>query len=137
MRSVDRIPAALAILATSVVAAGCGGSENAAGEKTAAGAKATLVEFADAYANADGKRLCGMVSADLLKAAEKEPGGCEGSVAKVKDILKPKDVVEFKESAAKQNPTVEGDVASLPGRGEVMRYREGRWEITGEGIANP
>jgi hypothetical protein len=134
---VDRIRVALAILATSVAVAGCGGSENAADEKTAAGAKATLVEFADAYAEADGERLCAMVSAELLKAAEKAPGGCEGGVAKTKDILEPKDVVEIKESAAKQTPTVEGDVASLPGRGEVMRYREGRWEITGEGIANP
>jgi len=134
---VTPIVAALTILAALLVVAGCGGSENVADEKTAAGAKATHVEFADAYADADGERLCGMVSADLLKAAEQEPGGCECSVDTVKDILKPKDVVEIKESAAKQNPTVEGDVASLPGRGEVMRYREGRWEITGEGIANP
>ena len=140
-RGFSRRAAAGAVLGA-LLLAGCGGSDEQKlkpratqppadrTQRSEAGAKATLREYAATFTSSDAGRTCDLLdpTAAPLKSASKQR--CRRDVGRLKDAIKPADAASLRQSFAALEPVVSANVATLPGNDNLsLRYIDGRWYV--------
>ena len=134
-----RRAAALAALGA-LLLAGCGGSDEKKKaapqpppdrtQRSEAGARATLREYAVAFTSSDAGRTCDLLdpTSAPLKSASKQR--CQREVGRLEDAITPADAASLRQSFAALKPVVRANVATLPGQDDLsLRYIDGRWYV--------
>lgn len=132
--------ATLALLAM-VMPAGCGGSDDKPKattpqgpadrtQRTEAGARATLREYAVAVTSSDGVKICDLLDPTSAAMASASKARCRREAARLKGVLSATEKKNFREKSASLEPVVNGNEATLPGSSEAaLRYIVGRWYV--------
>jgi len=140
-------PVAAGAALGAVLLAGCGGSDGGGSDekkpkptatqppadrtqRTEAGARATLREYAAAFTSSASRRTCDLLdpTAAPLKSASKQR--CRREVGRLKDAITPADAASLRQGFAALKPAVSDNVATLPGNDNLsLRYIDGRWYV--------
>jgi len=99
-------------------------------QRSEAGARATLREYAAAFTSADSARVCDLLDPAMraLRSASKQR--CRREAARLKDALPPAEAASLRRGFAALKPVLRGNVAALPGNENLsLRYFEGRWYV--------
>ena len=137
-----RRPVAAGAALGALLLAGCGGSDEKKPkprpaqppadrtQRTEAGARATLREYAAAFTASDAGRTCDLLdpTAAQLKSASMQ--SCRREVRRLKGAITPANAAALRQGFAALQPAVSDNVATLPGNDSLsLRYIDGRWYV--------
>lgn len=135
-----RQPAAGALLCA-LLLTGCGGSDARQPatpqpradrtQRTEAGARATLREYAIAFTSADAVKICDLLDPTSAAMRAATTQSCRREAARLKGRLTAASGARYREQFSALKPVVNGSTATIRGRGALsLRYIRGRWYVS-------